>query len=56
MAIMIKCECEAVYEQTEIETTDWIERSADCQVCGHPLKSWRGQKLLCFDLIENPTE
>jgi hypothetical protein len=56
MAIFIRCECEAVYAQSEIEITDWIEGSADCEVCGHALKSWRGHKMLSFCLITNPTE
>ena len=56
MTIIIRCECEAVYEQIEIEITDWIEGNADCRVCGHALRSWRGHKLLSFSLITNPTE
>jgi hypothetical protein len=56
MAIIIKCECEAVYEQIEIDVANWVEDNADCQVCGHALKSWRGNKVLSFDLIKNPTE
>ena len=56
MAIIIRCECEAVYEQIEIETTDWVEDSADCEVCGHALNAWGGHKMLAFNLIRNPTE
>ena len=56
MATIIRCECEAVYEQIEIETTDWVEDSADCEVCGHALNSWGGHKMLSFNLIRNPTE
>ena len=56
MTIIVKCECEAVYEQIEIETADWVEDSAACQICGHLLHSWRGNKVLFFDLIRNPTE
>jgi hypothetical protein len=56
MAIIITCECEAVYEQVEFEITDWVEDSADCEVCGHALTSWRGHKVLAFNLIRNPTE
>jgi hypothetical protein len=56
MAIIIRCECEAVYEQTEIEIANWVEDSTDCQICGHALRSWRGNKVLSFELIRNPTE
>jgi len=56
MTALIRCECGAVYEQIEIEVTDWVEDSADCRVCGHILHSWRGHKVLAFDLIKNPTE
>jgi hypothetical protein len=56
MAIIIRCECEAVYEQIEIEVTGWVEDSANCQVCGHVLDSWRGNKVVSFDLVKNPTE
>ena len=56
MAIIVICECEAVYEQIEIKTTDWVEDSVDCQVCGHELNSWHGNKVLSFSLIRNPTE
>jgi len=56
MTVIIRCECEAVYERTEIEITDPVEVTVDCRVCGHELNSWRGNKLLCFELIKNPTE
>ena len=56
MAVIIRCGCEAVYEQTEIEITDWVEDTVDCQVCGHELNSWRGSKMLSFTLKKNPTE
>jgi hypothetical protein len=56
MAVIVRCECEAVYEQTEIEITDWVEDTVDCQVCGHELNSWRGTKVLSFTLKKNPTE
>jgi hypothetical protein len=56
MAMIITCECEAVYQQIEIEITDWVEDSVDCRVCGHLLNSWCGHKVLSFDLIKNPTE
>jgi hypothetical protein len=56
MAVIIRCECEAVYEQIVINVANWVEDSADCQVCGHELSSWRGNKVLSFDLIKNPTE
>ena len=55
MAI-IRCECEAVYEQIEIEIADWVEDSADCRVGGHALRSWRGHEVLSFRLITNPTK
>jgi hypothetical protein len=56
MAIIIRCGCEAVYQQIDIEVTEWVEDSADCQVCGHVLHSWRGHRMLSFNLIRNPTE
>jgi hypothetical protein len=56
MAIIVICECEAIYEQREIKITDWIEDTADCQICGHELNAWRGNKMLLFDLLKNPTE
>jgi len=56
MAIIVSCECGAVYEQTEIITSNWIEDSVDCQICGHELNSWRGNKVRSFNLIRNPTE
>ena len=56
MAIIVECECEAVYEQVEIPTTYWVENTADCKVCGHRLGSWSGNKVLSFKLIKNPTE
>jgi hypothetical protein len=56
MAMIVICECEAVYEQTEMTTSDWIEDAVDCQICGHVLNSWRGNKVLSFKLIRNPTE
>jgi hypothetical protein len=56
MTIIIRCGCEAVYEQIEIVVTEWVEDSADCQVCGHVLHSWRGHQVFCFNLIRNPTE
>ena len=56
MAVIIRCECEAVYEQTEIEIANWVEDSTDCQICGHALRSWRGHKVFSFELIRNPTE
>jgi hypothetical protein len=56
MAVIIRCGCEAVYEQTEIEITDWIEDTVDCQVCGHELNAWCGNKVLSFTLKKNPTE
>ena len=56
MTAIVICECEAVYEQTEIEITHWVEDTVDCQVCGHELNSWRGNKVLSFTLKKNPTE
>ena len=56
VAVIIRCGCEAVYEQTEIEITDWVEDTVDCQVCGHELNAWRGNKVLSFTLKKNPTE
>jgi len=55
MTIIVRCECEAVYEQTEIRITEWVEDTADCRICGHELNSWHGNKVLSFDLIKNPT-
>lgn len=55
MAIIIRCGCEAVYEQIEIRVTEWVEDSADCRVCGYVLHSWRGHNMLSFNLIKNPT-
>ena len=54
MKTPVRCECEAVCEQTG--TGYWVEESVDCRVCGHELDAWRGSKVLSFDLIKNPTE
>jgi hypothetical protein len=56
MTTFVRCECEALYEQTEIKTAHWVEDSADCKVCGHQLRTWCGNKVLSFKLIQNPTE
>jgi hypothetical protein len=53
---IIRCGCEAVYEQTETETAYWVEDTAECQICGHELNTWRGHKVLSFNLVKNPTE
>jgi hypothetical protein len=55
MTTIVRCECEAVYEQTEIKITQWVEDYARCKVCGHELRSWQGHKVLSFNLIKNPT-
>ena len=54
--MILKCECEAVYEQFEITVAHWIEQAVDCKICGHELKSWYGNTFLTFELIRNPTE
>ena len=56
MKTIVRCECEAVYEQTQAETGYWVEDTADCKVCGHELGAWHGNKVLLFDLVKNPTE
>jgi hypothetical protein len=56
MTTLVRCECEAVYEKTEVKVTYWVEDTANCKVCGHELNSWRGNKVLSFELIKNPTE
>jgi hypothetical protein len=56
MKTPVRCECEAVCEQTQTQTGYWVEESVDCRVCGHELDPWRGSKVLSFDLIKNPTE
>ena len=55
MKTIFRCECEAVYEQTQTETEYWVEDSVDCKICGYPLNAWRGHKVLSFDLVKNPT-
>jgi hypothetical protein len=55
MTIFIRCGCEALYEQIEIKTAQLVEDSADCRVCGYRLKTWRGNKVLLFELVEDPT-
>ena len=54
--MILRCECEAVYQQTEITVAQWMEHRVDCEVCGHELKSWRGNTFLSFKLLKNPTE
>jgi hypothetical protein len=54
--MIVRCECEAVYEQTEIAVANWIEDTVDCKICGHELKSWHGNVFVSFELIKNPTE
>jgi hypothetical protein len=54
--MILRCECEAVYKQTETAVAHWIEDSVDCRICGHPLKSWCGNAFLSFELVKNPTE
>jgi hypothetical protein len=54
--MIFKCECEAVYEQIEIAVPHSIENAVDCEICGHELKSWRGNTFFSFELIKNPTE
>ena len=56
MKTIVRCEREAVYEQTQAETGYWVEDTADCKVCGHELGAWHGNKALLFDLVKNPTE
>ena len=56
MKTIVRCGCEAVYEQTQAETGYWVEDTADCKVCGHELGAWHGNKVLLFDLVKNPTE
>jgi len=56
MKTIVRCECEAVYEQTQTETGYWVEDTADCKICGHEFSTRRGNKVLLFDLITNPTE
>jgi hypothetical protein len=38
MKTIVRCECEAVYEQTQAETGYWVEDTADCKV---RLRAWR---------------
>jgi hypothetical protein len=54
--MIIKCECEAVYEQIEFPVTNWVEDTVDCKICGHELKSWRGNVFVSLELIRDPTE
>jgi hypothetical protein len=54
MKTIVRCECEAVYEQVQTETGYWVEDTVDCRVC--ELNAWRGNKVLSYDLIKNPTE
>jgi hypothetical protein len=56
MKTIVRCECEAVYEQVQTETGYWVEDTVDCRVFGHELNAWRGNKVLSYDLIKNPTE
>jgi hypothetical protein len=56
MKTIVRCECGAVYEQTQTETGYRVEDTADCKICGHELGTWRDNKVLSFDLITNPTE
>jgi hypothetical protein len=56
MKTIVRCEREAVCEQTQAETGHWVEDTADCEVCGHELGAWHGNKALLFDLVKNPTE
>jgi hypothetical protein len=52
--MIVKCECEAVYEHIEIAVANWIEDTVDCKICGHELKSWRGKPGFTHDVFECP--
>jgi hypothetical protein len=56
MKTIVRCEGDAVHEQTLTETGYWVEDAIDCRVCGHELDAWRGNKVLTYDLTKNPTE
>jgi hypothetical protein len=55
MTTFVRCGCEALYEQTETKTAHWVEDSAECKICGYQLSAWCGNKVLSFELIEDPT-
>jgi len=55
-SMIINCECEAAYEQIEIAVAYPIEGTVDCKICGHELKSWRGNVFVSLALTRNPTE
>jgi hypothetical protein len=51
-----QCACEAVCEQTQTATGYRVEDILDSRICGHELSARRGNKMLSFDLIRNPSE
>ncbi len=50
------CDCEAVYERTELPIMSWLEDTAESTVCGPELASRSGTRLPSFELDKNPTE
>jgi len=56
MKAIVQCACEAVCEQTQTATGYRVEDTLDSMICGHGLSARRGNKMLSFDLIRNPSE
>jgi hypothetical protein len=52
---VVRCGFGAVYAQTEVQTKSPFEGIAECEVCGYPLTSWSGSRVLSFELLKNPT-
>jgi hypothetical protein len=56
MTMIVRCECDAVYARVDVKTGHWVEDSADCEIRGNELDSWRGHTVRSFELMKNPTE